>query len=334
MQMARLQKKATLDIINKRGDMKTNVSKLVYYGVVQSAIFTALQQGAFGMMFGKDEDELKEGEAEHIAKKKEEKVVGMLNSMVDGTLTGIGLAGKLAVTAKNTLLKYQDESAKGYKANYGKVVNEALSISPPLSSKTKKAASAFEDIKRLSTKKGQKEVEESGAFNNPYNMPRAKLVAAATNVPVDRVLTKLDNLITAIDDENIQGWQRAALSLGWDKYSLGMYEDEYLDPTEQAAADAKATRDAKKALEQAEYDALPQVTKDSLDLVKIKEKEKKSRDKYIEEQVRKSKLTPEQLEYEKYLAKEKRKKSKEKAKITKIRNQKIKDSINYANTRR
>jgi hypothetical protein len=344
MQMARLQKKATLDIINKRGDMKTNVSKLVYYGVVQSAIFTALQQGAFGMMFGKDEDELKEGEAEHIAKKKEEKVVGMLNSMVDGTLTGIGLAGKLAVTAKNTLLKYQDESAKGYKANYGKVVNEALSISPPLSSKTKKAASAFEDIKRLSTKKGQKEVEESGAFNNPYNMPRAKLVAAATNIPVDRVLTKLDNLITAIDDENIQGWQRAALSLGWDKYSLGMYEDEYLDPTEQAAADAKekaeksaeakATRDAKKALEQAEYDALPQVTKDSLDLVKIKAKEKKSRDKYIEEQVRKSKLTPEQLEYEKYLAKEKRKKSKEKARITKIRNQKIKDSINYANTRR
>lgn len=344
MQMARLQKKATLDIINKRGDAKTNVSKLVYYGVLQSAIFTAMQQGAFGLMFGKDEDELKEGEAEHIAKKKEEKVIGMLNSMVDGTLTGIGLAGKLVVTAKNTLLKYQSESEKGYKANYGKVVNEALSISPPLSSKTKKAASAFEDIKRLSTKKGQKEVEESGAFNNPYNLPRAKLVAAATNIPIDRVLTKLDNLITAIDDENIQGWQRAALSLGWDKYSLGMYEDEYLDPTEQAAADAKekaeksaeakVTRDAKKALEQAEYNALPQVTKDSLDLVKIQAKEKKSRDKYVQEQVRKSKLTPEQVEYEKYLAKEKRKKSKEKSKITKIRNQKIKDSINFANTRR
>ena len=344
MQMARLQKKATLDIINKRGDMKTNVSKLVYYGVVQSAIFTALQQGAFGLMFGKDEDELKEGEAEHIDKKKEEKLFAMLSNMIDSTLSGIGLSGKLAVTAKNTLLKYQEESAKGYKASTVKVINEALSISPPLSSKTKKAAKALEDIKRLSTKKGQKEVEESGAFNNPYNMPRAQLIAAATNLPADRVLTKLDNLITAIDDENIQGWQRAALSLGWDKYSLGMYEDEYLDPTEQAAADAKekaeksaeakATRDAKKALEQAEYDALPQVTKDSLDLVKIKAKEKKSRDKYIEEQVRKSKLTPEQLEYEKYLVKEKRKKAKEKARITKIRNQKIKDSINYANTRR
>jgi hypothetical protein len=344
MQMARLQKKATLDIINKRGDAKTNVSKLVYYGVLQSAIFTALQQGAFGLAFGKDDEELKEGEAEHIAQKRKDKAISMLNSMIDGTLNGIGLAGKLVTTAKNTLLKYQDESAKGYKANYGKVVNEALSISPPLSSKTKKVAKALEDMKRLSTKKGQKEVEESGAFNNPYNMPRAQLIAAATNLPIDRVLTKLDNLITAIDDENIQGWQRAALSLGWDKYSLGMYEDEYLDPTEQKeadakekaekAAEAKATRDAKKSLEQAEYDALPQVTKDSLDLVKIKAKEKKSRDKYIQEQVRKSKLTPEQIEYEKYLAKEKRKKAKEKAKATKLRNQKIKDSINYANTRR
>ena len=344
MQMARLQKKATLDIINKRGDMKTNVSKLVYYGVVQSAIFTAMQQGLFGMMFGKDEDELKEGEAEHIAEKKKNKLVSAANGMIDNFLAGTGMPGKIAVTAKNTLLRYQEEKAKGYKANYTKVTNEALSLSPPFSSKTKKIAKAFEDFKRLETKKGKKEVEESGILNNPYNMPRAQMVSATTNIPIDRVLTKLDNVITAIDDEDIQGWQRAALSLGWDKYSLGMYEDEYLDPTEQAAADAKAkeetsaeakaTRDAKKAEEKAKYDALPQVTKDSLDLIKIKEKEKKSRDKYIKEQVRKSKLTPEQLEYEKYLAKEKRKQSKEKAKTTKIRNQKIKDSINFANTRR
>lgn len=205
--------------------------------------------------------------------------------MIDNFLAGTGMPGKIAVTAKNTLLRYQEEKAKGYKANYTKVTNEALSLSPPFSSKTKKIAKAFEDFKRLETKKGKKEVEESGILNNPYNMPRAQIVSATTNIPIDRVLTKLDNVITAIDDEDIQGWQRAALSLGWDKYSLGMYEDEYLDPTEQAAADAKAkeetsaeakaTRDAKKAEEKAKYDALPQVTKDSLDLIKIKEKEKK-----------------------------------------------------------
>jgi hypothetical protein len=344
MQMTRLQKKAALDIINGRGDAKTNVSKLIYYGLVQSAIFYALQQGTFGLLFGKDEDELKEGEAEYLAKKKEDKVVKMANGMLDSFLSGSGMTGKLMVTAKNTLLKYQSESKKGYNANYGKVVNEALSVSPPLSSKTKKITSAFDEIKYANTKKGKIEADKKGILNSPNTTAGSKLIAAGTNIPIDRFLNKINNVATAVSDENVEDWQRIALALGWDKYSLDMYEDPYLDPTEQAAADAltkkqaseaaKITRDAKKAEEKAAYEALPQVTKDSLDFVKIKEKEKKSKDKYIEEEVRKSKLTPEQLEYEKHLAKEKRKKSKEKAKITKIRNQKIKDSINFANTRR
>ena len=344
MQMTRLQKKAASDIINGRGDAKTNVSKLVYYGLVQSAIFYALQQGAFGMLFGKDEDELKEGEAEYLAKKKEDKAVKLANGMIDSFLSGAGMTGKMIVTAKNTLLKYQSESKKGYNASTAAVINEALSISPPLSSKTKKIASALKEIKYSNTKKGKKEAEGKGVLNSPNTMAGSKLIAAGTNIPIDRFLNKINNVATVVSDENVEDWQRIALALGWDKYSLGLYEDPYLDPTEQAAADAlakkeaseaaKITRDAKKAEEKAAYDALPQVTKDSLEFVEIKEKEKKSRDKYIKEQVRKSKLTPEQLEYEKYLAKEKRKLSNEKAKATKIRNQKIKDSINFSNTRR
>ena len=344
MQMTRLQKKAALDIINRRGDAKTNVSKLIYYGLVQSAIFYALQQGAFGMLFGKDEDELKEGEAEYLAKKKEDKVVKMANGMIDSFLSGAGMTGKLMVTAKNTLLKYQSESEKGYNASTADVINEGLSLSPPLSSKTKKIASAFKELKYADTKKGKIKAEKTGILNSPNTLAGSKLIAVGTNIPIDRFLNKINNVATVVSDENVEDWQRIALALGWDKYSLGMYEDPYLDPTEQAAADAlvkkqaseaaKITRDAKKAEEKATYDALPQATKDSLDFVKIKEKEKKSRDKYIEEEVRKSKLTPEQLEYEKYLAKEKRKQSTEKAKATKRRNQKIKDSINFANTRR
>lgn len=344
MQMTRLQKKAALDIINRRGDAKTNVSKLIYYGLVQSAIFYALQQGAFGMLFGKDEDELKEGEAEYLAKKKEDKVVKMANGMIDSFLSGAGMTGKLMVTAKNTLLKYQSESEKGYNASTADVINEGLSLSPPLSSKTKKIASAFKELKYADTKKGKIKAEKTGILNSPNTLAGSKLIAVGTNIPIDRFLNKINNVATVVSDENVEDWQRIALALGWDKYSLGMYEDPYLDPTEQAAADAltkkqaseaaKITRDAKKAEEKAAYEALPQVTKDSLDFVKIKEKEKKSKDKYIEEEVRKSKLTPEQLEYEKYLAKEKRKQSTEKAKATKRRNQKIKDSINFANTRR
>ena len=56
MQYARLMKKAWLDIINGRGDFKTNLSKIIYYGVVQNLIFNALQ-AALGVMIGSEDDE-------------------------------------------------------------------------------------------------------------------------------------------------------------------------------------------------------------------------------------------------------------------------------------
>ena len=59
MQYARLQKRAVQDLINGRGDAKTNVSKIAYYGVVQSIIFNALQQAMFAMGMGDEEEDEK-----------------------------------------------------------------------------------------------------------------------------------------------------------------------------------------------------------------------------------------------------------------------------------
>ena len=47
MQYMRMQEKATRNIINGRGDFKTNASQIAYYGVVQSLIFAALQSALF-----------------------------------------------------------------------------------------------------------------------------------------------------------------------------------------------------------------------------------------------------------------------------------------------
>ena len=57
MQYTRLTKRAALDLINGRGDWKTNVSKLAYYGAVQNIIFTALQSALFALAFSDEEDE-------------------------------------------------------------------------------------------------------------------------------------------------------------------------------------------------------------------------------------------------------------------------------------
>ena len=52
LQYARETRKATLDLVNGRGDWKTNASKIIYYGVAQNLIFTALQQGLFSLLLG------------------------------------------------------------------------------------------------------------------------------------------------------------------------------------------------------------------------------------------------------------------------------------------
>ena len=45
MQYARIMNKAARDLANGRGDSKTHMSKIIYYGFVQSIIFGALQSG-------------------------------------------------------------------------------------------------------------------------------------------------------------------------------------------------------------------------------------------------------------------------------------------------
>ena len=56
MQYARLIQKAMSDLKNGRGDAKTNMSKIVYYAMVQNFIFSALQT-SLGMMIGTDDEE-------------------------------------------------------------------------------------------------------------------------------------------------------------------------------------------------------------------------------------------------------------------------------------
>ena len=59
MQYTRLIKKSVMDLINNRGDWKTNISKIVYYGAVQNIIFHSLQTALFALAFDDEEDDEK-----------------------------------------------------------------------------------------------------------------------------------------------------------------------------------------------------------------------------------------------------------------------------------
>lgn len=234
MQMTRMFKKGTLDLAYGRGDAKTNISKMLYYGAIQSYIFYSLQQSQFLRLFGGDDEDMTQEEKDFNNKKNKEKDIRIANSMFDSFVSGSGSPGKVAITAKNTILKYYQEKEKGYKADYGNVINEALSISPPLSSKTKKVYSAFKTYKYYSTKKGQKELAEYGqyAFDNPMLMANAKVFSSFSNVPADRLLQKVNNLYSAFTDETLTPIQSVALAAGWDKWSLGLYDPEFMSADE------------------------------------------------------------------------------------------------------
>ena len=78
MQYARLQKSAILDLANGRGDYKTNISKVIYYGFVQNLMFNALQNAMFTNIWEDNPDEDKE----------ERKRARVANGMVDSILRG------------------------------------------------------------------------------------------------------------------------------------------------------------------------------------------------------------------------------------------------------
>ena len=207
-QYARLTKKAASDLINGRGDAKTNISKLLYYGAVQNLIFNTLQQAAFAIAFGDDDEN---------EKKKEEKYISVANGMADGLLRGIGVGGAVIATLKNALIKIIKESEKKRPDYAETTVMQLLGISPPIQSKAQKIRSALKSYEW-----NKDEMKEKGfSLDNPAYLAGANVISASTNVPLDRVIKKVDNVRAATRDD-ISKLERMMLLAGWSDWQLGI----------------------------------------------------------------------------------------------------------------
>jgi len=209
MQYARLQKKAALDLYNGRGDWKTNISKIAYYGVIQNIIFSSLQSALFTLLFDDEEEP-----------EKKEKYFRVANSSADTFLRGMGVYGAAASTVKNVILEIIDQ-AKSNRPDYTKAAIAATSISPPINSKLRKLISAGNTFKYKQSRK--KVFNEGLSLENPAFLAAGKVISAGTNIPADRIVTKLDHIKTAMEPET-ELWQAIALSLGWGEWELGMIE--------------------------------------------------------------------------------------------------------------
>ena len=214
MQYTRLIKKAFLDLINGRGDMKTNISKIAYYGFVQNLIFASMQSAMFALMFSDEEDE-------EFAENKKERVA---NSMVDTLLRGTGVYGAGIATIKNMVKRFIKEEEKDFGTDHTYTIIEAVNLSPPVGSKLRKLYSGIQTYrfnKDLISHKGF-------ALDNPAYQAGGNVVSALTNIPLDRLFNKMNNLRASMNNNN-EAWQRIALALGWNTWDVDAELDPELD---------------------------------------------------------------------------------------------------------
>jgi len=221
MQMTRLTVKSVSDLVNRRripglsqsrSDM-THISKIIYYGAVQNIIFGALQSALAFMMWGDEEED------EELIKNKKIRVA---NGVLDSFLRGTGIYGAMVSTLKNVVLQTKNQLEADYgKSDFSKVAIDAINLSPPIGSKVRKIVAS---AKTLAYNKGiSKEI--GFRIENPTLVAAATAIEALTNIPIGRLVNKANNLEEAITG-NHKLWQRVAMVLGWDRWSLGVEDEE------------------------------------------------------------------------------------------------------------
>ena len=261
MQYARLVQKAYKDLINRRGDAKTNLSKIAYYMAVQNLLFTALQS-ALGSMIGDEEEDMMPT-YERI-----------LNNMIDNFVGGFGIGGQAAITVKGTIQEFLKQEEKDYGSDHAYTILRLFGLSPTIGSKGRKVYSAIQ-----TNKFNEEVIEEMSLLNvdNPVYSIIGNLTSAVFNLPLDRLVKKVDNIDAAIT-EDINNWQRIALLMGWNTWDLGIKDQDILDLKEDIKERKKIEKKQKQKEKKKEKEE-----KQKLENLKLEEQNFKLQDKEKEE---------------------------------------------------
>ena len=206
MQYARIIKRSSQDLLNGRGDWKKHVGTIAFYGIAQNLVFSALQNALFAEAFGEDDED----------EKKEDKSGRIANGMADSLLSGLGIQGKAVLSLKNALITLARENDKK-SPKFVKAVYDLFDFSPPLDSKFRKLRSAANTFTWE-----RKTMKEKGfSLDNPAYLAGAQVISGLTNLPLDRAISKLNN-IRGIMSEESEKWQKIALAMGWSTWDVGL----------------------------------------------------------------------------------------------------------------
>ena len=264
MQYNRLMKRAAQDLINRRGDTKTHISKILYYGAIQNAIFYSLQQALFAVTFGDDEEE-----DEKKKQKDEERYGRIANGMADTILRGSGLYGAVFATMKNVLLEFYEQEEKKHRADHAYTVIEAFNLGVPIGIKARKMYGGLQSwefnrdvIKHM----------PMTSIDNPIYDAAFSVIEAATNVPLSRIHGKIRNIREAMNSDH-RTLERIAMVMGWSSWSFDIQPQALLDAKKEVKIIKKEISKEKRKQKKIENDKIREQENKQVEKENIKKKD-------------------------------------------------------------
>jgi len=163
---------------------------------------------------------------------------------------------------KNTILEYIKQDKKGWNADHTYTILKFFGFSPTVGSKGRKLYSAIQEWKF-----NEDVIKEMDTLDidNPRWAVIANLVSALTNIPLDRLVKKMDNIDAALT-EDITAAQRLALLMGWNTWDLDIDDSDVVAVEDEIKEKKKIETEEKKKIKKEE-----------------KKKEKEAEEKIVEE---------------------------------------------------
>jgi hypothetical protein len=161
--------------------------------------------------------------------------------MADSLLRGGGIGGAIVSVGKNSIIRIQKELEKD-RPKLEKVGYEITKLSPPISSKLSRinqAARSYQWDK-------EEMINGGWSLDNPAFLAAANVISALTNIPLDRLVKKVNN-VTDATGQDLELWERLALLGGWQDWEIGL--DKENSTNKPPARKTKNSKDLYKKIE-------------------------------------------------------------------------------------
>ena len=162
--------------------------------------------------------------------------------MADSLLRGGGIGGAIVSVGKNSIIRIQKELEKD-RPKLEKVGYEITKLSPPISSKLSRinqAARSYQWDK-------EEMINGGWSLENPAFLAAANVISALTNIPIDRLVKKVNN-VTDATGQDLELWERLALLGGWQDWEIGLNKENSTNKPP-----ARKTKNSKNIYKKIEY---------------------------------------------------------------------------------